>query len=144
MEAWQSQLCGTLIWSLYCLTDCWITSTWNTILPKAIGIILPYKEMWLCKENGEKMYLQLFIHRPEGTQMWFCMRHRSGFFKPLELKWTLSHHNPTVFFFLWRRKLVLLAAELLLLLWTVAQTTSFNDFPVSSIIMMWANMWSLI
>lgn len=102
-ETRQSQLWRTLIWPLYWLlltsVSDWLLDHLHLKHQHPFGIILPYKEMWLCKENG-KIYLRLFIHQPDGTQMWFStlMRHRSGFFKPLELNWALSHHNPRTFF----------------------------------------------
>lgn len=142
------------------LADCWTTSAWNINIPQANGTILPDKEMWLCKENGEKMHTANKVRKcalaiytptwrdpnvnpyPDETQIWVLQAFGAE-------GTIVTSQIPECFFFpsahsLWRHRkeenLCCLAAELLFLLWTNPQTTSFNGFPV----MMWANMWSLI
>lgn len=98
----QSQLCGTLNWPLYWLllssvSDCWITSTWYINIPQALwNNFTLQRNVTLQGEWWENVLEAIY----EGTQMWFStlMRHRSGFFKPLELNCTLSHNIPRTFF----------------------------------------------
>lgn len=146
----------TVSGSLPCLTDCWITSIWNINIPQALwNNFTLQRNMTFRRERSENVLEAIYtptwrdsnvILCPNETQIWV-----------LSAFWSWSEHRhitiPEPFLFCLRTAAVaaqegghlhrLIAAETGLHLWTVSQTTSYNDFPVKSLIMMWANAWSL-